>query len=144
MAKQTDEQVKQQILKVMQDHKIGSLATVKGDKPHARYMSFYHAEFTLYTPTHRDTYKAEEIESNPNVHVLLGYTGEGYEDAFIEFQGKATINDDVQLKEKFWSDSLSTYFNGPDDPSFILLKLSPSTIRLMNKGDNTPYDISFD
>ncbi|GAF12087.1 general stress protein 26 [Bacillus sp. JCM 19046] len=139
-----DNHVKEQILKVMKDHKIGSLATVKGNKPHARYMSFYHDGFTLYSPTHKDTYKAEEIEANPNVHVLLGYTGEGYEDAFIEFQGKAVIKDDVQLKEKYWSDSLSHYFKGPEDPSFIFLELKPTTIRLMNKGDNTPYDISFD
>ncbi|GAF21363.1 general stress protein [Bacillus sp. JCM 19047] len=136
--------VKQQMLAVMEDHKIGSLSTVKENRPHSRYMTFYHKDFTLYTPTDIDTYKAKEVEENPHVHVLLGYTGEGYDDAFIEFQGTATIRDDQETKNEFWHDTLTHYFDSATDPSYILLELKPKTIRLMNKGDHTPYEISFD
>lgn len=137
-------EIKQQILSVMDDHKVGSLATIKNNKPHSRYMTFFHNEFTLYTPTNHETYKAREIEENPNIHVLLGYNGEGFGDSFIEFQGKAKIRDDQQLKEQFWNDSLSHYFDGPEDDSYVLLELKPTTIRLMNKGSNTPEEITFD
>ncbi len=139
-----ENKVKEQVLAVMEDHKIGSLATVKDKKPHSRYMTFYNKDFTLFTPTDKDTYKAEEIDENPNVHVLLGYTGEGYDDTFIEFQGKATIRDDQETKDAFWHDSLKHYFDSANDPSYILLELQPKTIRLMNKGDHTPHEISFD
>ncbi len=70
--------------------------------------------------------------------MLLGYDGEGFGDSFIEFQGKATIRDDKALKKQFWNEALSSYFDGPDDDSFVLLELKPTTIRLMNKGSKPP------
>jgi general stress protein 26 len=135
------EQLKQEILNVLEKRQTGVLASVKQSKPHSRYMTFYHDELTFYTPTSIETHKAEEIQENPNVHLLVGYDGEGYGDPYLEVEGTATIQDDQGLKEKFWSEQMSHYFDGPNDPNYILLKIKPSLIRLMNSEENSPLTL---
>ncbi|MBY6038314.1 pyridoxamine 5'-phosphate oxidase family protein [Fictibacillus nanhaiensis] len=133
------EQLKRRILEVIGDRETGVLASVRQNKPHSRYMTFYHDELTFYTPTSIETHKAEEIQENPNVHLLVGYDGEGYEDPYLEVEGTATIQDDEALKEKYWSEHMKHYFEGPKDPNYILLKIKPSLIRLMNDTDKKSH-----
>ncbi|UCZ55148.1 pyridoxamine 5'-phosphate oxidase family protein [Bacillus shivajii] len=131
--------VKEKILNVLDNHQVGTLATVRNDRPHSRYMTFYHDGLMLYTPTGKDTHKVEDIEENPYVHLLLGYEGEGYGDRFLEVEGKAEIRDDEKTKEKLWHKRMENWFNGPDDPNYIVLQITPSFIRLMNEDENSPY-----
>ena len=132
------EQLKTEILNILKENKTGTLATVKNNKPHTRYMTFYNKELTLYTPTGKDTYKVEEIDQNPNVHILIGYTGEGIGDTFLEIEGTAKIDDSQETKDQLWNEEISKWFDGPNDPNYIVLKIIPSTIRYMNKGEETP------
>ncbi|AYC30557.1 pyridoxamine 5'-phosphate oxidase family protein [Paenisporosarcina cavernae] len=132
------EQMKKKILEVLERRQTGVLATVKQNKPHSRYMTFFHDELTFYTPTSIETHKAEEIEENPNIHALVGYEGEGYGDPYLEIEGTSTIQDDKELKEKFWSEQMSHYFEGPNDPNYVLLEIKPSLIRLMNSEEKEP------
>ncbi|MBT2694982.1 pyridoxamine 5'-phosphate oxidase family protein [Bacillus sp. ISL-55] len=124
--------LKEKITQVLGESKVGTLATVVGNKPHSRYMTFFNDELTLYTPTSKETYKAEEIKKNPNVHILLGYEGEGMGDAYIEVQGTATIREEESLKEKFWNEKMEKWIENPHDPDYIILEIKPDTIRLMN------------
>jgi general stress protein 26 len=39
-------------------------------------MTFFNEELTLFTPTSANG-KIDEIEKNPNVHILIGYENEG-------------------------------------------------------------------
>ncbi|MFG6497602.1 pyridoxamine 5'-phosphate oxidase family protein [Fictibacillus sp. UD] len=135
------EQIKNKLFEVLEKKQTGVLATVKNNKPHSRYMTFFHDDLTFYTPTSIDTHKAEEIQDNPNVHVLVGYEGEGYNDPYLEIEGTATIRDDQGLKEKFWNDQMKHYFEGPNDPNYILLEIKPSLIRLMNAGEHEPQTL---
>ena len=132
------EQLKTEILNILKENKTGTLATVKNNKPHTRYMTFYNKELTLYTPTGKDTYKVEEIDQNPNVHILIGYTGEGIGDTFLEIEGTAKIDDSQETKDQLWNEEISKWFDGPNDPNYIVLKIAPSTIRYMNKEEETP------
>ncbi|MBW3112929.1 pyridoxamine 5'-phosphate oxidase family protein [Bacillus sp. MCCB 382] len=134
-------ELKQQILKVLDESKVGTLATVKNNKPHSRYMTFSHDDLTLYTPTSSETHKTDEIENNPNVHILLGYEGEGYGDTFVEIEGRASIEDSAHYKEKFWNDHMKRWFEGPDDPDYIVLKVQPTSIRLMNDEEDSPQSL---
>jgi general stress protein 26 len=124
--------LKEKIKDVLGESKVGTLATVVDNKPHARYMTFFHEELTIYTPTSKETYKSEEIEKNANVHILLGYEGEGMGDAYIEVQGKAAIREEQSLKDKFWNERMKKWIESPNDPEFIILEIKPETIRLMN------------
>lgn len=117
---------------ILTNHQIGTLASVKNDKPFSRYMTFFHEGYTLYTATDKHTHKVDDLSHNPNVHVLLGYTYDGTTDAYLEIEGKASIEDNKDTKQKIWNEKLEPWFNGPEDPNYTVLKIDPSEIRLMN------------
>ncbi|MCA0989356.1 pyridoxamine 5'-phosphate oxidase family protein [Guptibacillus algicola] len=131
-------EVKNKVLEILESDYVGTLSTIKDNKPHSRFMTFFHEDLTLMTPTSRETHKVEDIKENHNVHVLLGYDGKGWNDRYIEVQGTVEIDDSKETKEKLWGDMLSKWFESPEDPNYIVLKITPETIRLMNEGENTP------
>ncbi|USD83292.1 pyridoxamine 5'-phosphate oxidase family protein [Bacillus safensis] len=138
----SQEELKQKVLNLLDEQKIGTLATVEQNQPHTRYMTFFHKGLTLYTPTSKETHKAEEIEKNPNVHILIGYSGEGFGDTYAEIAGTATLTDDSELIDRLWSDEMEKWFKGKDDPNLVILKIDPTSIRYMNEGSRTPAELS--
>ncbi|MCY7735891.1 pyridoxamine 5'-phosphate oxidase family protein [Bacillus safensis] len=138
----SQEELKQKVLNLLDEQKVGTLATVEQDKPHTRYMTFFHEGLTLYTPTSKETHKADEIEKNPNVHILIGYSGEGFGDTYAEIAGTATLTDDSELIDRLWSDEMEKWFKGKDDPNLVILKIDPTSIRYMNEGSRTPAELS--
>lgn len=138
----SQEELKQKVLNLLDEQKVGTLATVEQNQPHTRYMTFFHEGLTLYTPTSKETHKAEEIEKNPNVHILIGYSGEGFGDTYAEIAGTATLTDDSELIDRLWSDEMEKWFKGKDDPNLVILKIDPTSIRYMNEGSRTPAELS--
>ncbi|WP_144487298.1 pyridoxamine 5'-phosphate oxidase family protein [Bacillus pumilus] len=138
----SQEELKQKVLSLLDEQKVGTLATVEQDKPHTRYMTFFHEGLTLYTPTSKETHKANEIEKNPNVHILIGYSGEGFGDTYAEIAGTATLTDDPELIDRLWSEEMEKWFKGKDDPNLVILKIDPTSIRYMNEGSRTPAELS--
>lgn len=136
------EELKQKVLNLLDEQKVGTLATVEQNQPHTRYMTFFHEGLTLYTPTSKETHKAEEIEKNPNVHILIGYSGEGFGDTYAEIAGTASLTDDPELIDRLWSDEMEKWFKGKDDPNLVILKIDPTSIRYMNEGSRTPAELS--
>ncbi|MFC5712427.1 pyridoxamine 5'-phosphate oxidase family protein [Thalassorhabdus alkalitolerans] len=135
------QEIRQKAIDIIDNNKIGTLATVVHDKPHSRYMTFYNEDLTLYTPTSKETHKAEELEQNPNVHVLLGYNGEGIGDEFVEIEGTADIRDSNEIKEKIWNEELERWFDGKNDPNLIVLEINPTAIRVMNDKGEPPHSV---
>src|SRR5699024_7818889 len=79
-----------ELKKILTDNNIGTMATVRDNKPMSRYMYFYNDGLTLYTYTRKGTYKVEDLEKNPNTHILLGYEErEGLGERYVEIEGKA-------------------------------------------------------
>ncbi|WP_144481915.1 pyridoxamine 5'-phosphate oxidase family protein [Bacillus pumilus] len=138
----SQEELKQKVLSLLDEQKVGTLATVEQDMPHTRYMTFFHEGLTLYTPTSKETHKADEIEKNPNVHILIGYSGEGFGDTYAEIAGTATLTDDPELIDRLWSEEMEKWFKGKDDPNLVILKIDPTSIRYMNEGSRTPAELS--
>ncbi|MGM0957321.1 MAG: pyridoxamine 5'-phosphate oxidase family protein [Bacillota bacterium] len=138
----SQEELKHKVLNLLDEQKVGTLATVEQDKPHTRYMTFFHEGLTLYTPTSKETHKADEIEKNPNVHILIGYSGEGFGDTYAEIAGTATLTDDPELIDCLWSEEMEKWFKGKDDPNLVILKIDPTSIRYMNEGSRTPAELS--
>lgn len=127
--------------KILDESYVGTMATVQQGKPFSRYMTFFSENLTLYTATSKETDKVEELEENPNTHILIGYDGEGFGDAYLEIMGTVTISDEKGLKEKVWNEHMKPYFKGPDDPNLVILKITPDSMRLMNKKGEEPQDI---
>lgn len=140
----SDQDLKEQVLKIISDHKTGILSSVENNKPHSRYMTFYNEDLTLFTPTKMDTEKIEEIEKNPAVSVLLGYEEKGQSDSYVEVSGTTSINDSQALKTQFWDKSFNKWFNGPEDPNFVFLQIQPETIRVLNIHDEPPKELTLD
>ncbi|WP_181350241.1 pyridoxamine 5'-phosphate oxidase family protein [Thalassobacillus sp. CUG 92003] len=132
------QELKKKITNVLDNYTVGTLATVKNNRPHSRYMSFSNEGFTFYTPTDKETHKMEEIEANPYVHILLGYQGEGDGDPYVEVEGKAKIREDQKIKEWLWTERMSRWFTSSGDQNYIALEIEPETIRLMNADGDTP------
>ncbi|MCM3674192.1 MULTISPECIES: pyridoxamine 5'-phosphate oxidase family protein [Peribacillus] len=135
-------QIKEKVLNIIRDHKIGVLSSVENNKPHSRYMTFFNDELTLYTPTSGKTEKIDEIEKNPNVHILIGYENEGIGDSYLEISGTSKINDSQELKDKLWNESFEDWFEGPKDPNYLILQIKPESIRLMNNNGEPPQELS--
>lgn len=136
------QKVKQSIEEILEESHVGTMATVKNGKPYTRYMTFFHDDLILYTATSKETDKAEELEENPHTHILLGYEGEEFGDEYVEYEGKVSIKDTKELKDKLWNESMEQWFDGKDDPNLIILQIEPDEIKLMNKNDLTPKTLS--
>ncbi|MBT2583517.1 pyridoxamine 5'-phosphate oxidase family protein [Planococcus sp. ISL-109] len=135
------QELKKAALQILEDSMIGTLATIKDNKPHSRYMTFFNDEFTLYTATSKQTQKVDELEKNPNAHILLGYEGEGEGDSFLEIEGQMSLRDDREMIDKVWTEHLRGWFEGPDDTNLIILAITPSRVRLMNRKGKEPQTI---
>ncbi|MCK2019721.1 pyridoxamine 5'-phosphate oxidase family protein [Peribacillus frigoritolerans] len=135
-------QIKEKVLNIIRDHKIGVLSSVENNKPHSRYMTFFNDDLTLYTPTSGQTEKIDEIEKNPNVHILIGYDNEGLGDSYLEISGTSKINESQELKDKLWNESFEKWFEGPKDPNYLILQIKPESIRLMNNNGEPPQELS--
>jgi general stress protein 26 len=139
----TQHDLRESIENILIHSSTGIMATVKKNRPHARYMTFFNKNLTLYTPTSKDTDKSEEVSENPHTHILLGYEGEGLGDSYVEYEGEVTIKDDAELKNKLWNEHMKPWFDGPEDPNLIILQIKPTQIRLMNKKRNSPEILDF-
>ena len=137
----SQENIRNIIEKILSESHTGTLATIKNNKPHSRYMTFFHKGTILYTPTDKNADKMEEINANPHTHILIGYEGEGFGDEYIEYQGKAILNDTEEMKKELWNDDMKLYFDGPEDPDYTLLEIHPTAIRLMNKKGEPPREL---
>lgn len=120
---------KEKVIHLFKNHKIGTLATIKDDKPYSRFMLFFAKDLTLYSATNKQTHKVDTIEENPHVHILLGLENGGYTGAYCEVEASVEIDEIVENKEAFWSDQLSNWLTGSDDPNYVLLKFKPHKIR---------------
>ncbi|WP_419960852.1 pyridoxamine 5'-phosphate oxidase family protein [Psychrobacillus sp. BM2] len=132
---------KEEALKILDKNMVGTMATVQHNKPHSRYMTFFNDNFTLYTVTSKKTHKAEELKLNPNTHILLGYDGHGFGDSFLEIEGTVIESDDENMKEKVWNKALKGWFDGPEDSDLLILKVTPTKMRLMNTKGEEPQVI---
>lgn len=128
-------------LKILNGHLVGVLSTVEDNKPIARYMTFFNIGFQLYTASSARTEKVNEVEKNNHVHVLIGYSGEGLSDSYLEISGISEVNDTAEMKHKVWNDKLEGWFEGPDDPDYIVLSIKPQTIRVMNTKGGKPEEV---
>ncbi|USK31805.1 pyridoxamine 5'-phosphate oxidase family protein [Bacillus sp. F19] len=140
----SDQDLKEQVVKIISDHRKGILSSVENNKPHSRYMTFYNDDLTLFTPTQMDTEKIEEIEKNPSVSVLLGYEEKGLSDAYVEILGTSAINDSQALKKQYWDESFNKWFDGPEDPNYVFLQIQPETVRILNIHGEPPQELTIE
>jgi general stress protein 26 len=70
--------LREKVLNIIKNQPTGVLATIRDNKPHSCFMMFFHEDLTLYVATDRQTKKMDDIQQNPNVHVLFGREGKSW------------------------------------------------------------------
>ncbi|MBO9131447.1 pyridoxamine 5'-phosphate oxidase family protein [Bacillus sp. 165] len=126
-------ELKEKILKLMNAQRTGVLSTIRNGKPHSHFMMFFHEDMTMYAATDIQSKKIQDIKQNPDVHVLLGQDGINWDQEFLEIQGTAEMTQDPDLKNKFWTNTLKRWLNGPEDPNYVLLKITPTAVYYIDK-----------
>lgn len=106
-------------------------------------MILVHLDDELYVITGArggaETGKVRQIKEKPKVEFYLTIEGKGSQ-VFIRGETVASIVDDPELKERLYGeiDWASSYFDGPEDPSYILLHMEPKAFHYRKPGE---YDI---
>ncbi len=100
------------------------------DKPWVRYVSptLIDPDLTVWVATFAGSRKVAQIRNNPQVHLTMGISEVVMERSYIQVQAEAETVDDPEQKKRNWGEHLRTYFSGPEDPNFVLLKLKPYRI----------------
>ena len=133
--------LQEEILDILDSEKIGSMVTVHGDKPYARYMTFTNRGFTLYTMTEEDSAKVKDLEKNPYTHILFGYTHSEEDAPYLEIEGKITDFKDDEIKVKITNFLRRIFMK--DSSDMVTLQIEPIRIRLMNKKGQPPQQLEF-
>lgn len=131
--------VQEKALHILENERIGTLATVCDGKPYARYMTFHNEGFTLYTVTAKNTEKVHDLSQNPHTHILYGYENNGLLDEFLEIEASVTEYDDATIKEQFVQQFRDDYFSDPSE--MLVLKITPTRMRIMNKSGNHQEEV---
>lgn len=133
------EELKNSIVKVIEESKLGSVATIKDGKPWVRYMIIQHDEnLVLYTATFINARKVEQMNKDSNVHIAIGGDSKNLQTAYVNIQATAKVLTDSETKKKYWCDMLKAYFSGPKDPNYAVIKIFPEVIEYMAPGAHQP------
>jgi general stress protein 26 len=116
------------------------LATVTEDgKPWARYVTpFADDNLTIWLATSANSRKIGHMQKNPEVHLTTGVTDPRIAMPYLQIQGRATILTDDETKKAVWSDYLRRVFSGPDDPNYVVCRITPYRIEWQPEGPGTP------
>lgn len=80
----------------------------------------YEEDGLLWFATSRSSRKVEEIARDPKVTVcFLALEGGAYAQVF----GEASLVEDAELRRKLWEEEWGEYWEGPEDPDYVLLQV---------------------
>lgn len=132
--------LKERILKILQQMQMSSLATITPDgKPWVRYvMTVASPDMVIRCATFISARKVKQIEKNPEVHLTCGVTDPRNMAPYLQVQGRAKLNTSKDARHAFWSDMLAPIFSGPDDPNYGVLEITPYYIEYSSPGSLEP------
>ncbi len=122
--------LKEKIYDKMKTHTLASFATVTEDgKPWTRYVvASSDEQLNIWFATFRNSRKTQQINYNPEVHLTLGVENPQTAVSWLQVQGRAELLDDAETRNAIWFDNLSSIFKGPDDPNYVVCKVTPYRI----------------
>lgn len=139
------ETLKDKIAEVIDNAKLGSVATIKDGKPWVRYMVIQHDEnLDCYSSSFASSRKVEQINKDENIHITIGGDANDFSKPYLNIQATAQVLSDLETKKKIWTDHLKKYFSGPEDPNYVVIKYLPQFIEYMIPGSMQPeiYEVN--
>ena len=118
------------IIQKMNEHTLASFATITEDgKPWTRYVVVKaDDQMNIWFGTFKNSRKINHITKNPEVHLVLGVTDPQTAVSWLQIQGRAEIFEDAKTKNAVWYDLLGSIFSGPEDPNYVVCKVTPNRI----------------
>ena len=109
---------------------LASFATVTQDgAPWGRYVvAKGDKDLNLFFATFSQSRKVEQVAANPAVHVTLASGDMENPGPYLQIEGRAEMLTDAETKQAVWYDMLGKIFQGPDDPMYIVCKVTPQRI----------------
>lgn len=109
----------EEVLKLLKENPVGSLATVEDGKPRVRPWSFqFEEEGRLYfcIGTYKDVFK--QLQILPYVE----FTNNEKDNKWVRVRGEIKFIDDLSIKARIMDNApiLKTIYNSPDNPSFAV------------------------
>ena len=136
MDNQSKEALKRKIIAKLSAPTLCVLATVTEDgKPWARYVTpFADENLTIWLATFANSRKIERVRKNAEVHLTTGVADARIDMPYLQIQGRADILTDEGTKKAVWSEYLARIFSGPDDPNYVVCRISPYRIEWQPSG----------
>jgi general stress protein 26 len=134
--------LKEKILAKLTGPTLCAVATVTEDgKPWVRYMILSADEhLTIWGATFASFRKVGEIRKNPEVHLTTGAKDMETAETYLQIQARAEILTDAAAKKAMWNDYLKNIFSGPDDPNYVVCRITPYRIEYC-KMDRSPAEV---
>ncbi|MDP8258319.1 MAG: pyridoxamine 5'-phosphate oxidase family protein [Candidatus Aadella gelida] len=134
-----NKELKGKILDVIKKYPVGALGTIKDGSPWVRYMAMNpEDDLTLYTTSFALSRKIDQIKNNNRVNVVFGADSQDFTLPYVNVNGQAEILTDKESKEKCWCEMLEQFFSGPDDPNYVVIRITPGSIEYMEHGAHEP------
>ena len=132
--------LKERIYAILSQPQLSGLATITEDgKPWVRYvMTLASEDMMIRCATFVTARKVKQIEKNPEVHLTCGVTDPTQMLPYLQIQSRAELNKGAKARHDFWTDMLSQIFDGPDDPNYGVLEITPYRIELYTPGSYKP------
>jgi general stress protein 26 len=132
--------LQQRILDIVHKPQLATLATVtEQNNPWVRYVvTVGDGDLILRCATFVDSRKADQIEKDPNVHLTCGVTSLQEIQPYLQIQGQAKVTADKEERHAFWNDILAPMFDGPDDPRYSVIVITPYRIEYCTPGSYEP------
>jgi general stress protein 26 len=123
-------ELKQKILAKMKQPNLSTFATVTEEgKPWVRYVvTMADDDLNVWFATFAASRKVGQVAANPEVHLTLGVTELETAASYVQVQGTAQILTDADTKKAIWYDHLANIFSGPEDPNYVVCKVTPYRI----------------
>ncbi len=118
------------VKQIIKEAGAGFLATTDGDRPGVRPMGG--GEWVgqeMWLASGKDSAKVADIQARPRVEIC--YMAPDYR--HVRIAGECRVSTAPADKERLFKlvPMMEQYFSGPQDPGFVVLRLKPDSIRLM-------------
>ena len=126
--------LKETIVSMICQPALSGLATITDEGlPWTRYvMTIGREDLTLRCATFVHARKVTHINTNPEVHINRGITDPFEVKPYLQIQGHAAFTTDKAERHALWNPSLAKIFDGPDDPKYGVIIITPYRIELWN------------
>ena len=131
---------KNKILEVIKTPQLAGFATLNEEgKPWVRYvMSTGRDDMTIRFGTFVNARKVKQIIANPEVHLTMGVQDPTKMAPYVQIQGKATLTTNQDEKTALWDPACEKIFQGPEDPNYGVIIVTPYRVELMDVGQFEP------